>query len=89
MNKTAVAVISAAFLMCGTAFAQTGGSMAKDAMSKDSMSKDAMTKDSMSKDAMTKDSMSKDGMHKDQMGKSKSHDKMGKEGNAMSGGMNK
>ncbi|SDE01377.1 pentapeptide MXKDX repeat protein [Cupriavidus sp. YR651] len=85
MNKTVVAVVSAMFLMGGTtAFAQTGGSMAKDSMSKDSMSKE-----SMSKDAMSKDSMSKDGMSKDKMGKLKSHDKMSKEGDGMSGGMSK
>jgi hypothetical protein len=33
--------------------------------------------------------MSKDGMHKDKMSKSKSHDKMGKEGDAMSSGTSK
>ncbi|PLP99427.1 pentapeptide MXKDX repeat protein [Cupriavidus pauculus] len=95
MNKTVVAVVATMFLMGGTAvFAQTGGSMAKDTMSKDSMSKDAMSKDAMAKDAMSKDgmakdNMSKDGMSKDKMGKSKPHDKMGKEGDAMSGGMSK
>lgn len=90
MNKTVVAMVSAMFLMGGTAaFAQTGGSMAKDSMSKDSMSKDSMSKDSTSKEAMSKDSMSKDGMAKDKMGKSKSHGKMGKEGDGMSGGMSK
>jgi len=90
MNKIAIAAVSAAFLMAGTAaFAQTGGSMAKDSMSKESTSQDAMAKDAMSKDAMSKDSMSKDGMHKDKMSKSKSQDKMGKEGDAMSSGTGK
>ena len=91
MKKTVIAMVSAVFLMGGTAaFAQTGGSMAKDSMSKDSMSKDSgMSKDAMSKDGMAKDHMSKDATSKDKMAKPKSHDKMGKEGDAMSGGMSK
>jgi len=89
MNKIAIAVVSAMLMMGGTAaFAQTGA-MSKDAMSKDAMSKDNMSKDAMSKDAMSKDGMAKDNMSKDKMAKPKSHDKMGKQGDAMSGGMSK
>jgi pentapeptide MXKDX repeat protein len=95
MTRIAIAVVSAMLMMGGTAaFAQTGGGMSKDEMSKDSMAKDNMSKDAMSKDGMAKDNMSKDAMSKDKMAKDKmakpkSHDKMGKEGDAMSGGMDK